>query len=44
MPIPVYKKKHKAAVKALGWSPLKRGYLATGSGTADRCLRVFDIT
>lgn len=43
MPIPVYKKNHKAAVKALGWSNLRRGVLATGAGTADRCLRVFDI-
>lgn len=43
MPIPIYKKNHKAAVKALGWSYLRRGILATGAGTADRCLRVFDI-
>lgn len=43
MPIPIYKKNHKAAVKALGWSHLRRGILATGAGTADRCLRVFDI-
>lgn len=32
------KKTHKAAVKALGWSPLKDNILATGAGTADRHL------
>ena len=26
---------HQAAVKAINWSPLHRGLLATGGGTAD---------
>ncbi|XP_030387306.1 fizzy-related protein homolog [Scaptodrosophila lebanonensis] len=34
--------KHKAAVKALSWSPHKRGLLATGGGTSDRCLRFWN--
>ncbi len=40
--MPLLRKKHKAAVKALGWSKRTRGILATGAGTADRCLRVFN--
>ncbi|CCK68988.1 Cdh1p KNAG_0B05550 [Huiozyma naganishii CBS 8797] len=34
---------HKAAVKAIAWSPHKRGILATGGGTADRCLKIWNI-
>ncbi len=34
---------HKAAVKALAWSPHQNGLLATGGGTADRCLRFWDV-
>lgn len=30
---------HKAAVKAVAWSPHQRGLLATGGGTADRCIK-----
>jgi len=30
---------HKAAVKAISWSPHQRGLLASGGGTADRCIR-----
>lgn len=44
MNIPFMKKSHKAAVKALGWSPLKDNVLATGAGTADRHLRVWNIS
>jgi len=33
---------HEAAVKALAWSPHKRGLLATGGGTADKHLRVWN--
>jgi cell division cycle 20-like protein 1 (cofactor of APC complex) len=33
---------HKSAVKALGWSPLKNGLLATGGGTQDRCLKLWN--
>ncbi len=35
---------HRAAVKALAWSPHQNGLLATGGGTADRCLRFWDVT
>lgn len=34
---------HKAAVKALAWSPHKRGILATGGGTADRRLKIWNV-
>jgi len=33
---------HQAAVKAINWSPLHRGLLATGGGTADQCIRFWD--
>ena len=42
MPLPVMKKNHKAAVKAIAWSERSRGLLATGAGTADRCIRVWN--
>jgi WD40 repeat protein len=31
---------HRAAVKALAWSPHQRGLLASGGGTADKCIKV----
>lgn len=34
---------HKAAVKAIAWSPHYHGLLATGGGTADRCLKMRNI-
>ena len=34
---------HKAAVKAMAWSPHKRATLATGGGTADRTLKIWNI-
>ncbi|KAH8272833.1 hypothetical protein KR018_002000 [Drosophila ironensis] len=34
---------HKAVVKALAWSPHKTGLLASGGGTADRCLRFWNV-
>lgn len=34
---------HKAAVKAMAWSPHKRGILATGGGTADRHLKIWNV-
>lgn len=34
---------HKAAVKAMAWSPHKRGILATGGGTADRSLKIWNV-
>ncbi len=33
---------HKAAVKALGWNPHNPSMLASGGGTADRCLIFWD--
>ena len=33
---------HGAAVKALAWSPHARGRLATGGGTADRSIKLWD--
>jgi cell division cycle 20-like protein 1 (cofactor of APC complex) len=34
---------HRAAVKALAWSPQQHGLLATGGGTADRMLRLRNV-
>lgn len=34
---------HKAAVKAMAWSPHKQGILATGGGTADRTLKMWNV-
>lgn len=34
---------HRAAVKALAWSPHKHGLLATGGGTADRMIKLRNI-
>ncbi|SCU87608.1 LAFA_0E07756g1_1 [Lachancea sp. 'fantastica'] len=34
---------HAAAVKAMAWSPHKRGILATGGGTADKKLKVWNV-
>jgi cell division cycle 20-like protein 1 (cofactor of APC complex) len=33
---------HTAAIKALAWSPHQHGLLASGGGTADRCIRVWN--
>jgi len=33
---------HQAAVKAIAWSPHQRGLLASGGGTADRCIRFWN--
>lgn len=35
---------HTAAVKALAWSPHQHGLLASGGGTADRCIRFWNTT
>jgi len=34
---------HRAAVKALAWSPHQHGLLATGGGTADRMIRLRNV-
>lgn len=33
---------HSAAVKAIAWSPHHHGLLASGGGTADRCIRFWN--
>ena len=33
---------HIAAVKAIAWSPHHHGLLASGGGTADRCIRFWN--
>ncbi|CAM9492048.1 unnamed protein product [Hapterophycus canaliculatus] len=33
---------HQAAVKALAWCPFERNTLATGGGTADRCIKTWN--
>lgn len=35
---------HQAAVKAVAWCPWQRGLLATGGGTADRCIKTWNGT
>ncbi|KAL3523837.1 hypothetical protein ACH5RR_016671 [Cinchona calisaya] len=35
---------HSAAVKAITWSPHQSGLLASGGGTADRCIRFWNTT
>lgn len=41
---PLIKKTHQAAVKALAWSPKHQNLLVSGSGTADRKLRLWDVS
>lgn len=40
---PILKKKHEAAVKAIAWSPNHYGLLATGGGTADCKIKLWNI-
>ena len=35
---------HTAAVKALAWCPWQKGTLASGGGTADRCIRFWNAS
>lgn len=41
---PLMKKAHKAAVRALAWSERQYGLLATGAGTADKCIRLWNLS
>lgn len=42
---PIFKSNHhKAAVKALAWSPHQHGLLASGGGTADKCIRFWNAS
>lgn len=40
-PVQTYNE-HLAAVKAIAWSPHQHGLLASGGGTADRCIRFWN--
>ena len=40
--IPVLKMNHKAAVRAIDWSPHSWGILATGGGTADQTIKIWN--
>jgi WD40 repeat protein len=33
---------HKAAVKALAWSPWKSNVLASGAGSNDKCIKIWN--
>jgi cell division cycle protein 20 (cofactor of APC complex) len=35
---------HEASIKALAWCPFQRGILASGGGTADRTIRLWDVS
>lgn len=37
-------RQHSAAVKALAWSPTVRNHLATGAGSEDKHIRIFDTS
>lgn len=42
--VPVFKSSaHNAAVKALAWSTHQHGLLASGGGTADKCIRFWNL-
>ena len=41
--LPIMKKRHNAAVKALDWSPTHRGILATGGGSRDCKIKLWNI-
>lgn len=41
---PLMKIKHKAAVRAIGWSHKKPGLLATGGGYSDATIRTYDVS
>lgn len=40
---PIMKKRHKAAVKAIAWSKIQFGVLASGGGTADCRIRLWNV-
>ena len=42
-PLHMFENAHCAAIKALAWSPHRRGRLVSGGGTADRRLRFWDV-
>jgi cell division cycle 20, cofactor of APC complex len=43
--VPIFKTSvHKSAVKAICWSPIDTNVIATGGGTHDHSIRIFDIS
>ena len=42
--IPIFKKTHQSAIRALNWNPKKRNILASGGGSYDKTIRIFDIS
>lgn len=36
--------KHTAAVKGIAWHPTKIGFLASGGGTQDRSIKIWNTT
>jgi cell division cycle 20-like protein 1 (cofactor of APC complex) len=40
---PIMRKKHKAAVKAIAWSDKRPSLLASGAGTADKTIKLWNI-
>lgn len=42
--VPIIKKTHKAAIRAQTWSTNNPNILATGAGTADKKIRIWDIS
>ena len=40
---PVFKGMHEAPVRAIGWSPNYRGVFASGGGTSDQMLKIWDF-
>eukprot|EP00808_Paulinella_micropora_P005686 g5558.t1 len=41
-PVVHFEGEHNAAVKAIAWSPHQHGLIASGGGTADRCIRFWN--
>lgn len=41
---PIHTYKHSAAVKGLDWHPTKSGILASGAGTEDKCIKIWNVT
>jgi WD40 repeat protein len=39
----VFSEKHQSPARAIGWSPLVRGQFASGGGSADQMLKVWDL-
>lgn len=40
----IFSRQHQAAVKAVAWCPWQPSVLASGGGTADRCIRLWNCS